>query len=94
MNGNYGIPRDIYFVVKIATFSIVKLVLLGSTILFSFMFSTKFFPFSMAYCLVLFPLNSGLIMLYLLWPTNGGKSNWQSFYLNLKQRKRLWISLG
>lgn len=93
MNGNYGIPRDIYYVVKIAAVSVVKLGLVIAATLIAFSISTSLFVNNL-WLLLLFPINSAAIAIYLLLPTNGGKSNWQSFYLSLKRHKKFWISLS
>jgi len=92
MDGNYGVPRDLFTQVKLVGFFLRDIVtVLGSGFL-GFILATKIFPPDQWIQMIVFILLSPIIALYLVLPTNGGKQNWHSLLLEIKRRKKFWIS--
>ncbi|EGO8510071.1 hypothetical protein [Enterococcus faecalis] len=95
MNGNYGVPRDIFASIKIVGFIVWDILFVFGSGFLAFLLAPKVFPMttiSEVIQMVIFILLSTAIAFYLVLPANGGEKNWDSLLIAVKRRKKRWIS--
>lgn len=92
MNQTYGVPRDIYARIKIYGLLLRDIGILGVTFVVVFTFQGSIFPPNAWLQTLLFPIVSTLIAGYLIMPVNGGRRNYNLFWLSIRRHRFLWFS--
>lgn len=92
MDGGYGVPRDIFAKMKIVGLLAWKLLVLGVSCIGGVLLGQHVFPSTQPLQMFAFMVLTPVIALYLVLPTNGGKSNWESLLNAIRRRKHRWIS--
>ncbi|MCB5954589.1 hypothetical protein [Enterococcus sp. CWB-B31] len=95
MNGNYGVPRDIFASIKIVGFIVWDILFVFGSGFLAFLLAPKFFPMTTLpeiIQMVVFVILTAVIAFYLVLPANGGKKNWHSLLIVIKRRKKRWVS--
>lgn len=89
----YGIPKDIYYRVKMLGVAVLDIFIFVIGVIISLQLSTRLFPPHQVLQKLMFIFLTAIIMIYLLLPSNGGKKNWQSILIYLLRRKKRYISM-
>lgn len=92
MGNDYGIPRDIYAHAKYLGVLLVDILIVLGTPLVTFVIGTNIFPPNAITHIIVFPIISTFLAVYLVLPANGGKKNFNQIMLNLGRHRFLWIS--
>ncbi|RID95979.1 hypothetical protein DYJ42_04845 [Streptococcus constellatus] len=93
MNEKYGVPRDIKARMKMVGLFMADISFVGLSGIIALRYATKIFPTEQWFQMILFIVLSMLLALYLVFPANGGKKNWNTLYLFFRRRRRRYISL-
>lgn len=92
MGNDYGIPRDIYAHAKYLGALLTDIFIVLGTPLVTFVVETNMFPPNAIFHIIVFPIISTCLAVYLILPANGGKKNYHQIMLNLRKHRFLWIS--
>lgn len=92
LNGNYGCLRDVFYKNKMGSLYLSDYAIVISSLILGIVLSSQFFLSEMIVRKILFVLIITFISLFLVFPANGNKKNWQSIMLFFSRKRRRYIS--